>query len=52
MAQLCDRLAHLRAVADDPIVDHNLQFLGHLPQPKLTPVQEGILEYLEQIYLS
>jgi hypothetical protein len=52
MKALCDRLSHLRAVADDPIVDHNLQFWGHLPQPKLTPVQEGILEYLEQIYLS
>ena len=50
MKVLCERLTYLRVVADDPMVYHTLKFLGNLKQPKLTPVQETILESIEKIY--
>ena len=49
MKFLCARLTKIREVATDPMVQVNLQFLGHLLHPKLTPVQQQLLEYLEKI---
>ncbi len=49
MKVLCARLTKIREVAIDPMVHVNLQFLGHLLHPELTPVQQQLLEELEKI---
>jgi hypothetical protein len=49
MKTLCDRISKIREKVQDPMVFTMLKFLGQIKHPQLTSVQEGMLEYLEQL---